>query len=268
MVDGIQHSVQVYQPVLSDNYSASSNSSTLHSNPAKTINSVEPSAQSLSQQNSQKIQTNYGSNFVDNRQSTSAEENDEDSIASSRQQATNEQQVQQVINQLKARDTEVRAHEQAHMASAGRYATGMSFVYQAGPDGRQYAVGGEVGIDTSTISGNPEANLQKAIVIQRAALAPAEPSAQDQRVARAASQVMAQARVEMAAQAVESESDTEIEQEESSLFSAPQSAVGENSDVNQITVNSEQDQTLNMVEQARQQFNLRMQMPTADNLLI
>jgi len=114
-------------------------------------------------------------------------------------------EAKQVINQLQARDSEVRAHEQAHLSAAGGYATGgASYTYQVGPDGQRYAIGGEVGIDVSPIAGDPEATLLKANVVQQAALAPAEPSAQDMRVASAAMQMANQARVEIAAQSAES----------------------------------------------------------------
>lgn len=113
-------------------------------------------------------------------------------------------EAKQVINQLKARDSEVRAHEMAHQAAAGGYSTGgASYSYQVGPDGRRYAIGGEVGIDVSPVAGDPEATLQKAMVIQRAALAPAEPSTQDMKVASSAIQMANQARVEIATQAME-----------------------------------------------------------------
>lgn len=104
---------------------------------------------------------------------------------------------------LQRRDQEVRAHEAAHKAAAGGYATGgASFDYQRGPDGRQYAVGGEVSIDTSRPE-NPSEALSKAQTIQAAALAPAEPSAQDRQVAQAASQMAAEARSELARQTAE-----------------------------------------------------------------
>ena len=110
-----------------------------------------------------------------------------------------EQEVKQV-QELKARDREVRAHEAAHLAAAGSLATGVSFTYQRGPDGVQYAVGGEVGIDTSAVAGDPEATLAKAQRIRAAALAPAEPSAQDLRVAAQAAQLAIQARAEIGQQ--------------------------------------------------------------------
>ena len=89
-----------------------------------------------------------------------------------------------VLEKLKQTDREVRQHEMAHVAAGGRYITsGATFTYQRGPDGRNYAVGGEVSIDTAPIPGDPEATLQKMRQIKTAALAPANPSSQDMKVA-------------------------------------------------------------------------------------
>lgn len=107
---------------------------------------------------------------------------------------------QQEVRDLAARDREVRAHEQAHANVGGRYAGSPSYTYQRGPDGRQYAVGGEVSISTSPIPGDPEATIDKAQIVRRAALAPAEPSAQDRRVAAEATAIEQQARAELLAQ--------------------------------------------------------------------
>lgn len=116
-------------------------------------------------------------------------------------EASLQQEISNVVSQLKARDSEVRAHEAAHLAAGGAYVTGgASFSYQTGPDGKRYAIGGEVGIDTSPIANDPEATIQKAQQIQRAALAPASPSSQDYRVAAAAMQMMMTAQVELAKQ--------------------------------------------------------------------
>ena len=66
------------------------------------------------------------------------------------------------VRELQARDREVRAHEAAHKNAAGSLANGSaSFSYQTGPDGRRYAVGGEVSIDTAKVEGNPEATNKK-----------------------------------------------------------------------------------------------------------
>jgi hypothetical protein len=108
------------------------------------------------------------------------------------------------IEQLKNRDREVRAHELAHLATAGAYARGgASFDYKIGPDGKRYAVGGEVNIDISKDS-DPQKTLEKAQVIRRAALAPAEPSGQDRRIAMQAAVMAAEARQELLAQSRES----------------------------------------------------------------
>lgn len=102
------------------------------------------------------------------------------------------------LNELKRTDSEVRAHEAAHLAAAGGIATsGASFKYQKGPDGAQYAIGGEVHIDTSPVQGDPAATLQKADTIRRAALAPAQPSGQDMQVAASASAMAAKAQAEL-----------------------------------------------------------------------
>jgi len=103
-----------------------------------------------------------------------------------------------VVSELKQRDAEVKAHEAAHLAAAGGIATGgASFDYQQGPDGIQYAIGGEVNIDTSPVPGAPAATLRKADTIRRAALAPAEPSGPDMQAAAGATAMAAQAQVEL-----------------------------------------------------------------------
>ncbi len=102
------------------------------------------------------------------------------------------------VQQLQQRDREVRAHEQAHMAAAGGLARGgASFSFVSGPDGRRYAIGGEISIDTSPVSGDPAATLLKAARIRQAALAPAQPSSQDMQVASRAAQMAQEARVEI-----------------------------------------------------------------------
>lgn len=122
------------------------------------------------------------------------------SSASSSTQQLDEDQIRQ-LTQLQARDRSVRNHEAAHQAAAGGLATsGASFSYQRGPDGQLYAIGGEVHIDVSPVSGNPSATAAKAETIMRAALAPADPSGQDRQVATQAAQMAAKARAELSAQ--------------------------------------------------------------------
>lgn len=105
------------------------------------------------------------------------------------------------LAKLRARDRKVRAHEQAHQAAAsGLVSGGANFTFERGPDGKQYAVGGEVHIDTAPVAGDPEATIRKARQIRAAALAPADPSPQDRAVAAQAAAMEAQAKQELAHQ--------------------------------------------------------------------
>ncbi len=111
-------------------------------------------------------------------------------------EANSDQQL--TIQTLKDRDREVRNHEQAHLAAAAGIAVGgAAFQYVYGPDGQRYAVGGEVRIDVSAVANDPEATLRKAETIRRAALAPAQPSAQDYSVAGKAAAMAQQASLEI-----------------------------------------------------------------------
>lgn len=147
---------------------------------------------------------------------------------------------------LKARDREVRAHEAAHQAVGGQYAGSISYVYERGPDGAQYAVGGEVSIDTSPVQGDPQATLEKMRVVRAAALAPAEPSPQDRAVAAEAMQLMLQAQTELSSElggqdgaesSQEADDDKRNTQESRSAAGAYQavSGLGETGAVNEET---------------------------------
>jgi len=107
---------------------------------------------------------------------------------------------QRQVESLKARDREVRAHERAHATAGGGIAGQPNFTFSTGPDGKQYAVGGEVSIDVSPVSGNPEATIRKMEQVKRAALAPSNPSGQDRRVAAAAEGKIQAARQEIQAE--------------------------------------------------------------------
>lgn len=94
---------------------------------------------------------------------------------------TEAEQVQ--LEDLKKRDAEVRQHEQGHMAMLGGYAIGgPMFTYQAGPDGRAYAVGGSVNVDMSS-TGSDAADSAKALRIRAAASGVGDMSAADMSVA-------------------------------------------------------------------------------------
>lgn len=134
-----------------------------------------------------KKQEKDSSSSTDSKKSSSKELKSEDSG----EEAT--------LRALKARDAEVRAHELKHLASAGQYASGgIVYDYQTGPDGRLYAVGGHVNVNTGSVSGDPEATLQKARTLRMTAMSVGDPSAADSAVAQGASQMESDAMSQIA----------------------------------------------------------------------
>ncbi len=115
------------------------------------------------------------------------------------------------VRDLQDRDQEVRKHEQDHIAAGGGVVQGSAnYTYETGPDGKQYAVGGEVYVDVASVPGDPEATRDKAQDVRRSALAPASPSAQDQNVAAKAAQMEAEARTEEQNVALEKPEDNSV----------------------------------------------------------
>jgi hypothetical protein len=110
------------------------------------------------------------------------------------------EEEQDVVRALANTDREVRAHEQAHAAAGGAHAGAPSYQYQQGPDGKRYAVGGEVSIDTSPVQGDPKATIAKMQQVKAAASAPAQPSGQDRAVASAADAISRQAQAQLQAE--------------------------------------------------------------------
>ncbi len=130
-----------------------------------------------------------------------------------------------VLERLRLRDREVKAHELAHLANAGQYATGgPSYTYQQGPDGRRYAVGGEVPVDLSNEQ-TPEATIRKMQAVRRAAMAPANPSAADRNIAALAGRKEAEARQKLER---EQEDGTEGRAEPGQVGKATETGPGDN----------------------------------------
>jgi hypothetical protein len=112
------------------------------------------------------------------------------SAVSGGKQLTPEQERQ--VEKLAARDRDVRAHEAAHLASAGALASGVEYTYQLGPDGKLYAVGGKVQVSIPP-GLSPEQALAEARQLRSAANAPSDPSGQDMSVSLKASELEARA---------------------------------------------------------------------------
>ena len=160
-----------------------------------------------------------------NRSTGSVNETTNNAAAASEQSAPKDadskrqQQEQQLeVAQLAARDREVRAHEQAHAAVGGQHAGAPSYDYERGPDGVRYAVGGEVSIDVSKAA-TPEETIRKAQVVRRAALAPAEPSPQDRRVAAQSVQIEAEAQREIRVERSDAQEQSNATREDSATSS-------------------------------------------------
>jgi hypothetical protein len=134
------------------------------------------------------------------QQDGDAERDNEQAPQQESRQQQQELQEQQEVEQLRSRDQEVKTHEQAHAAVGGRYAGAPSYSYELGPDGKQYAVAGEVQIDVAPVAGDPQATVQKMQQVRAAALAPAEPSSADRRIAADAMQKQMQAQAELVQQ--------------------------------------------------------------------
>ncbi len=186
------------QPYITQTYTGSQNSQ-LSLGVEKPV-SRQGSAVSTPQDNDSITLSAEGQKLSRNSSTTPVTEKDANQTSSEKigfaQQALTEEQLRQ-ISELKRRDTEVKTHEQAHLAAAGQYAAGgASFSYKAGPDGKRYATGGEVPIDIGKES-SPEATILKMRTVKRAALAPANPSSADRSIAAQATAKESQAMKEI-----------------------------------------------------------------------
>ena len=127
-------------------------------------------------------------------QAKDEEKKAKESEKSSIQALTTEEK--QVVSELQARDTEVRAHEAAHQ-SGGASTGAASYTYQKGPDGRMYAIGGEVPVSMKAGS-TPQETIANAQAVIASAMAPADPSGQDQAVAASAMMMITKAQQQLA----------------------------------------------------------------------
>ena len=89
-----------------------------------------------------------------------------------------------VVDRLRQRDQQVRQEELAHAAVAGDLAGPISYVYQRGPDGRLYAIGGSVQIKARNHSGDPQELARLGARLSAAAHAATNPSGADLSAAR------------------------------------------------------------------------------------
>lgn len=142
----------------------------------------------------------------ESNEETAAENTQKDTSGNNKElQADELKQIQQLQN----RDREVRTHEQAHSSVGGNLAGAPNLSFTTGPDGQRYAVSGEVSIDVSSVPNDPAASIRKFELVQRAALAPANPSSQDRKVASQAASSAVQSRSELNLQRLNEKQQTE-----------------------------------------------------------
>lgn len=132
-----------------------------------------------------------------NEKKVSQEE--EEKKRSEKLKSTNELSLDEkiLVQELQSRDVEVRAHEAAHQGAGGGMTGGASFSYQKGPDGRMYAIGGEVSISIPSGS-TPQETIRNAQQAIAAAMAPSDPSGQDFAVASSAMVMLIKAQQQQA----------------------------------------------------------------------
>ncbi len=92
-----------------------------------------------------------------------------------------QQDFERVLEKFKKADAQIRSHEQVH-ATIGQTTAPISYNYQKGPDGKMYAVGGNVRFDTS-IPDDPKAAAFKLDQLSRAATGVSDPSEADTMIA-------------------------------------------------------------------------------------
>nr|WP_320126067.1 putative metalloprotease CJM1_0395 family protein [uncultured Shewanella sp.] len=161
---------------------------------AKNDNQLEKQAQEEASQKQQAVAAEQAKQQQSQAQSQAQQAQEQVKQAQEKAQA----QQQQQLDSLKARDSEVKAHEHAHATVGGQYAQSPSFKYEKGADGQRYATDGEVQIDVSAVGGDPLATINKMKQVYAAAMAPVDPSSADIRVAAEALQKMNEAKVMLA----------------------------------------------------------------------
>jgi len=199
--------------------------------------SAEKNANQVTESSEQRHQDNNQSNEQANAE---AQENAQEELEA--------EQDDKVIQQLKLRDQEVRVHEQAHASVGGATTGAPSYEYEIGPDGKQYAVAGEVSVDLSPVAGDPQATISKMEQVYAAALAPAEPSAQDMKVAAQATQLIAQARSELTTEKLD-ESEQVNESREASPFIGSSGIFNANNNLESESFDQQIDRTIASQEQ-------------------
>lgn len=200
------------------------------------------------QSNDRGVENNTGNSSGDKTSNAENNTQNDDKNAGQKNIGELSLEEQRIVSELQAADTNVRAHEAAHMAAGGGLTSPASYTYERGPDNKMYAVAGEVGISTS--QGNtPQESLNKAQTIRRAALAPADPSPQDLKVAAQAASMEMSARAQIMQEKMAQNSQNSNNSNETS---AGNSNVNSNTNSTENSnVNSTRNSNVNSAENSR-----------------
>lgn len=161
------------------------------------------------------------------------------------------QQVQQ-LRELQSIDRNVKAHEAAHQAAGGGLAGAASFSYTRGPDNQMYAVAGEVPIRMQE-GRTPEETIANARQVAAAAMAPADPSPQDYKVAANAAKMEFDARAE--ATKLKAQEAKEKEEEEEKQESSDKNNQDSKSNPEKVEANKEFKNFIGTIYQQNSQNN-------------
>lgn len=198
------------------------------------------------QSNNKGVENNTDNSVSSGDKTSSAENNTQNNDKNAGQKNIGELsgEEQRIVTQLQAADTNVRAHEAAHMAAGGGLTSPASYTYERGLDNKMYAVAGEVGISTG--EGNtPQESLNKAQAIRRAALAPADPSPQDLKVAAQAASMEMSARAQIMQEKMEQNSQNPNNSNETSASVENSTANSNTNSAGNSDVNSAENSTRN-----------------------
>jgi len=142
--------------------------------------SIERPNQSLYAQNQR--QSDGQVKDVDKGQSNTVNETE---LGTKSKDPLDDPQIRNQVMELQVIEDKVIAHEQAHKSVGGEFTGAANYGYSVGPDGKRYITSGEVSISIPSYN-EPEDAIRAMERVKQAALAPVDPSAQDQGVAASA----------------------------------------------------------------------------------
>ena len=131
-----------------------------------------------------KLNQSYGKLDAVDRQEEAQAYDKDDYFRSSKSENFDERDYERVVKRFEEADSQTRLHEQTH-SSASNITSTPQYDYQVGPDGKLYATGGEVRVDTS-IPKDEQAAQAKLDEIEDTASAPNNLSSADAQISRQA----------------------------------------------------------------------------------